>query len=337
MLGTGFQPRRKKEVINGPLISAISGNEDSKNKSGNRASVIPSLNDPIQGQSSKDLFFQDGLLGQKKVNSNIAAGNGPLISAIPINKEAANDQIHVQSSKEIIFQDGLLGQKKVNANITAGNGPLITAIPINKEEVKAPHTLDQGLLGQMQSREAYIKSKMGVKGTFSARQSTINPSNTAANQNAYQTYYGYPNPTYNAQNYLTPQSLNNNILQQAYNYPPTQYSNQGVNSPLSAGYVGPVGYMPIEYQQALMYQQYMYALETQNKSKEKKKKKKSKKKDKKTKKKESNTPVMPFQMMQYPPGYLVSAYPESTGQGPSGSIVSRIESSSEESEESEIS
>lgn len=292
MLGTGFQPRRKREVIHGPLISAIPDNEDGKNKAINRSSMM-----------------------------------------IPPN--STNEDIIGQSLQEMIFQDGLLGQKKAPVNAIPGNGPLISAIPINKEEVKPVNTLDQGLVGKMQSREAYLKSKTVSKDPKS-RNSENNPTTTTMNHNIYQSYYGYQNPLYNGQNYSSLQVTNEmNINSNAF----SPYANQGVNSQLNTAQVRPMGYIPIEYQQAFMYQQYqqhLYALEVQNRSKEKKKSKKKKDKKKDKKKKESIAPVIPPHMVNYyMQGYMNSTYP-----GPAIHNVSEpiarpaIVSSSEESDES---
>lgn len=319
MLGTGLQPRRKKEIINGPLISAIPASTTTIDKK-----IIPDRI-PLDSKADdinftlEDMIFQDGLLGQKKQHVSHVTGNGLLISAIPINKDEVKPVNSLEHGLVGKMQTReILGQKKLHGS----HGPLISAIPIATDEIKQVNSLDQGLVGKMQSRESFMMKSKAVEKEAHSRQSYIHPNPVPTSSTVYQNYYGYPNYAGQSNSFIMPS--NDSTYFQNVNSSFSHVANLGHPSV----YGNSMGNLPIEYQQALMYQQYMYAIEAQQKPKKKKKSKKKKKK------KESMVPpntMNPQMVPYYMHGYITSSYPENVIR-PS---ETQRPSSSEESEESE--
>ena len=240
----------------------------------------------------------------------------------------------------MIFQDGLLGQKKTPIVTYTGHGPLISSIPKGKEEINPVHSLDQGLVGQMQTRESLISKSKTPSRKEVSRQSQINPSHgdSALQSSTLPTvnpsFYQNQAPFYYGQNLNPGSDASMPMNPYAHYYP--SYFTQTPNAPIGL-HGNQMGYIPMEYHQAIMYQQYMYALESQKKSKSKKKSKKKKdKKDKKKKQKEGISNMDPQYFAFYPQNYVASVPQENVIQEASveATKLPLEESSSEESDQS---
>ena len=272
-------PKSKKDPIQGPLILAIP-----KNDKKNRSSLLPSSNVPDDG------FF----------------GNSNRNSILEPSEEA------IENHDEFLFQGGLLGQKKSYIAIPKGNGPLISAIPSSKDLPKPVNTVDHGLVGQMQSRENFMRQSKVTTNESSNRSSKfLNIAPTShSGLNAEYVYLGRGSYSENGHVNFTP--------------------------PLDARYsANPNAFMSMEYQ-AFMYQQYMHALQSQKKVKSKKSSRKKKGKRGKEGKEKIQLPesiVWPYFMphpSQIMPDMQINNPPVFTKEAQSLPI-----DSSEESDESE--